>query len=146
MLKFALFVALIIGLSPLVSATVFMEPDPAVSTSHADYVTDVVVVSEEGVSQSGVGCGSEYNARVIASIKGSLAPGDEVTFGYLVGLEVGKTYRVYLHNDPDGNRMEEMTRSRTYPGQDPEPFIRACKGRYKSKKIFFRSDRKGEAK
>jgi hypothetical protein len=122
-------------------ARTVIENGPATSTKLATHVVKVIIDSDRKLRSGEADCGSEYSAHVLAKEKGYIAIGQRISFGFLTGLEIGRTYRIYLLDDPHGERSVELMRERASQLRDVDALISACANLQTSGLTFFRADK-----
>ena len=114
-------------------------PGKAVSQARADLVIDLEIMARHPSNNADVNCGVAYEARVNKVSKGTIGSA-AVTFGYLDGLEVGRSYRVYLATAKNKEKLRRMLLARMWPEPQVETFLTQCAGR-QWEYYFFRMDR-----
>ncbi|WP_308921489.1 hypothetical protein [Janthinobacterium sp. J1-1] len=114
-------------------------PGKAVSQARADLVIDLEIMARHPSNNADVNCGVAYEARINKVSKGAIG-GAAVTFGYLDGLEVGRSYRVYLATAKNKEKLRRMLLERRWPEPQVETFLKQCAGR-QWEYYFFSMDR-----
>jgi hypothetical protein len=117
-------------------------PTFAESAGRAQYVIVARVLQATDLSSDGTDCGTTYQAVVQSSVKGDLAKGQQVTFGFLRGLDSGATYRLYLMPSSSGKAQADQLRDRGASETEVKSWLSAC-GAY-PQVIHFRFERIGK--
>jgi hypothetical protein len=117
-------------------------PSSAESAARAQNVVIARVLQATDVSSDGTDCGTTYRASVESSVKGNLSKGQQVTFGFLRGLDTGVTYRLYLMSNSKGKAQADQLRGRGASEAELESWISAC--RMSPQVIYFHFDRIGK--
>lgn len=132
-------------LFPAAEARTIVEPPKQKSASLASVIAKVEITRSTPLMVGDAECTYEYEAMPLSVMKGTLPRTSPLRFGVLGGLEVGKTYVVYLRSLGTKSEfvryMEERVTNLEIPDQKAaRAIIEACPVALPIP-IFFRADR-----
>jgi hypothetical protein len=120
-------------------AHTFIEAPESASLKLASSVFLVQITKTETIRSGEIICGSHYHAVVNKTIKGDPKL-KEVEFGFLMGLETGKTYKVFLESIQNRSVIMDLLKNRTQNISEAERLMSACK-EVLPEYFFFRANR-----
>lgn len=109
------------------------------SLEFASIVLEARITLSETLKSGDTLCGSHYHAEITKVIKGEPTR-TVVDFGYLMGLEIGTTYKIFLKPIQSRSELVELLGSRITDTHELDKFVSAC-GDLIPKFRFFRADK-----
>jgi hypothetical protein len=105
---------LLFSLHLIVDSDARIEAMPSIQESFesAEAVLSVRVDDEKILHEGRAPCGSRYRGIVLQKFKGSFEPTQEITFGRFRGLEVDRTYLLFINYDKDPEAVFKWTKER----------------------------------
>jgi hypothetical protein len=101
-----------------------------IAAAYADTVVDVEIRSEHAIRTGAIECGSRYRAKITSRMKGRAGFFGRVSFNSWGGLRVGKRYRLFMKDDPEGTLMRDLLEERSFSREQSEGLVRACLSSY----------------
>jgi hypothetical protein len=127
-------------LVPVVEARTVLLPSKQKSASLASVVATVEITKSTPLLVGKAECAYEYEAKLLSVKKGALPRTTSFRFGVLGGLEVGRTYVVYLRNLETKSEFVRLMEERNDDLDAVRPIIEACPV-VPPILMFFRADR-----